>query len=71
MFYDLFYHKIYTEMNLNKLIKNKFTWIIIIFLFLAYQIIPELLTYERMEGGVNTITEKNIDAASKSGGKSQ
>ena len=58
-------------MNLNKLIKNKFTWIIIIFLFLAYQIIPELLTYERMEGGVNTITEKNIDAASKSGGKSQ
>ena len=58
-------------MNLNQLIKNKFTWIIIIFLFLAYQIIPELLTYERMEGGVNTITEKNIDAASKSGGKSQ
>ena len=58
-------------MNLTKLIKNKFTWIGLVVLFLAYQIIPELLTYERMEGGVNTITEKNIDAASKSGGKSQ
>ena len=57
-------------MNLNKLIKNKFTWIIIIFLFLAYQIIPELLTYERMDS-VNTLSEKNIKAASESGGKSQ
>ena len=54
-----------------KLIKHKYFWIGLVVLFLAYQIIPELFTYERMEGGVNTITEKNIDAASKSGGKSQ
>ena len=54
-----------------RFIKHKYFWIGLVVLFFAYQIIPELLTYERMEGGVNTITEKNIDAASKSGGKSQ
>ena len=57
-------------MSIAKFIKNKFFWIGIIFLFLAYQIIPELLTYERMDN-VNTISEKNIKAASDSGGKSQ
>tara|TARA_B110000438_G_C15346315_1_gene450148 strand:+ start:144 stop:320 length:177 start_codon:yes stop_codon:yes gene_type:complete len=58
-------------MNISKLIKNKWFWSGIVVLFLAYQIIPELLTYERMEGGPNTISEKNIKAASESGGKSQ
>lgn len=57
-------------MNLTRFIKNKFFWIGIVFLFLAYQIIPELLTYERMDN-VNTISEKNIKAASDTGGKSQ
>jgi len=54
-----------------KLIKHKYFWIGAVVLFLAIQIIPELYTYERMEGGPNTMTEANIDAASKSGGKSQ
>jgi len=58
-------------MNFNKIVKNKFFWVAIIALFLAFQIIPELFSYERMEGGPNTISEKNIKAASESGGKSQ
>ena len=53
-----------------RLIKHKYFWIGLVVLFLAYQIIPELLTYERMDN-VNTISEKNIKAASDSGGKSQ
>ena len=58
-------------MNLGKIIKNKYTWIVIIGVFLAYQLIPELLTYEPMADGPNTISEKNIKAASETGGKAQ
>jgi len=54
-----------------KILKNKWTWIGIIGVFLAYQIIPELLTYERNPEYLNTISEKNIKAASETGGKSQ
>ena len=66
----VFYTSLYIILSM-KILKNKWTWIGIIGVFLAYQIIPELLTYERNPEYLNTISEKNIKAASETGGKSQ
>ena len=59
-------------MNISKILKNKWTWIAVFFLFIGYQLMDDFTTYEwkGMENVVQ-IMDALHDAAEETGAKAQ
>ena len=57
-------------MNFGKIIKNKYLWLIVIVIFIGYQIIQDASVY-KWTGyeNLSAVSEGNIKAASEAGGK--
>ena len=57
-------------MNFGKIIKNKYLWLVVIVIFIGFQILQDASVYEWTGyENVSAVSESNIKAASEAGGK--
>ena len=59
-------------MNIPKILKNKWTWVAVVFVFIGYQLMDDFATYEwRGMENIVQIMDALHEAADESGAKAQ
>ena len=59
-------------MNIPKILKNKWLWVAVVFVFIGYQLMDDFTTYEwRGMENISQIMDALHDAADESGAKAQ
>ena len=50
-------------MNIAKILKNKWTWVVVVFVFIGYQLMEDFLIYEYLGWeNISTILDEQIKA---------
>ncbi len=59
-------------MNIPKILKNKWLWVAVVFVFIGYQLMDDFASYEwRGMENISQIMDSLHDAADESGAKAQ